>query len=265
MKYCLIVTEGKETEIQLCSALFSALGYVESNTVTTGNRISGPVPFKVNVYTTASITVYVVKGPKNQIKQQIADFKLNQGQVDLGRYFGIFTPFAHAFLIYDVDYGLTSELMADYLNYNDSTNDFLMVLSNPCIESFADDQRLTFTGVPSDYKTKINKQCRPVRGGKSFLNYMKDNVLELLVMHIEHHTRLYSSLDSTEHLDLSYSRLASNIIVKSGDPNPLNTYHDIFSVLYAIISDIYDFTFKNDGLILLRNMLNGLITAKAHP
>ncbi len=220
MSNALVIVEGEVTEIKILENFFKKMGLE----VIKEEKYQ---KFSKLTFSNEKNTVYLIPGPNPQVASVIKEFKSSEDE--LYKYFGISETIALNFIVYDVDTTKIEDIDELYETYN--TPDVgLIVLSNPCFEVIADKELKKIEGFPKKYKKDIYKQCGGI-SEKGFVNFVNENIIDLLIFHINLNRYRYNSNNVLDHTKKAYKSLSDNTCI-----NESYEYKELFSVLYVLFA-----------------------------
>ncbi len=233
----LIITEGEKFEPNLCEYLLVKAGMKV-------HKLDTIDEFKRTEYTSDNAQVYIVQGPKNRISSLVKTF---HDYDDLAVYYELEGVFAHNYLLYDVDYTTNDELK-DFYNKFHSPQLGWLIVSNPCIEVLADKLLELHDGKSSEYKKIIQGFLQKNNGNKrSIQNYIKENIEDLLIFHIQKNVDRFQNTNILEHPDKAIDEIIRTNKMNENPEENGQRFEYLITVLYVIFAEIMELTKQVDN------------------
>jgi len=245
----LLVVEGEKTEVDVFKELFTILGFSVVQEPKRGN-------FSRYTISTADKLVYLIPGPKQQVLEIMKEF--DSASMDLSLFFNIPEPIALNYIVYDADDTIFADFSSLIENFK-SSQDGLILLSNPCFEVLADNVYDTHHKAPKYYKKKVRQQListGSINPGTTLLQYMVNNIIGLLIEQVRRNEVFFNSSDIYNHAIDSYNLISSNVIDRTLN---IYTYSNLFSVIFVILGDIFEVSKYENNTQKLITKLTGFL------
>lgn len=226
----LFVVEGEDAEHKIIENIFLKLNY-QTHSVKTKDELT------TRVLESNGSNIFIIQGPKNRIHNILTQHtKIDSFPV----HFNIDKYINKCFIIYGADYNEYNVLTRFFDKFNDE-NEGILLISNPCIEVLADTVFDTHTGEATKYKLKLREQLLKSNPqslqNKSVLDYINDNIGELLLNQMKRNQSLFNEPNINLHPQLAINSISNNLPdYEKGQ----HKFEILLTVLYVSIGHIFD-------------------------
>lgn len=178
--------------------------------------------------------IVIVQGPRTRLYELLKIIKNHSYDVNkmMGRCSNYFSLI---FWVFDVDQNTDDELSECFKLFMDESDDGLLLLSCPCVESLADDQLIEFEcDEVKKYKAEINRRLSKNHEEEAY-KFIKKNFDTLVIKVLDRNVRDFNSRNVMEHPSLILPLVKRNIRNKTTDKNEL-IFRYFSTVIYVLVA-----------------------------
>jgi len=265
MSRYLVITEGKNPEIEIFTNVLTRYGYKVYEKLTDLPTEEFGQFTQEEYKNNLQDSVVVIQGPRNRLNHLLNYYKKNEYSLEK-----IFqqkmNSFQGIFLLYDVDHVSVDELNEAFNKFNDESEGLLLV-SSPCIEVLGDannNRRESKFNHLKEYKSLINSEISN-KYNCSCAQYVIDHFDELALYFLNKNTKDFNETNVMEHPKLVIDKINKENIrvngIRKEDTYVIYKYYT--TVVYVLIACLKKLNIQIDNSRLLKAFFESNIKNKS--